>query len=86
MFDDSAAVSAADALPAGETEPAGICLLEGCGNPLPAPRRDEHGRRIGGRPAKYCSPAHKDAAARSRREQQAATVAEPLAAATPLAA
>ncbi|MFC4062596.1 hypothetical protein ACFOWE_30220, partial [Planomonospora corallina] len=72
--------AAAAAIPSPEAdEPTGTCHLDGCDNPLPPPRRDEHGRRTGGRPAKYCGPAHKDAAARARRDAAVAAEAEPLA-------
>lgn len=54
------------------------CGLQGCGNPLPPPAIDEHGRRKGGRPSRYCSKAHADAASRARRARDTAAVADPL--------
>lgn len=54
------------------------CELEGCGNPLPPPALDEHGRRKGGRPSRYCSKAHADAASRARRARDTAAVSDPL--------
>ncbi|MGH3930793.1 MAG: hypothetical protein ACRDTF_12530 [Pseudonocardiaceae bacterium] len=55
-----------------------VCGLEGCGNLLPAPAIDEHGRRKGGRPSRYCSKAHTDAASRARRLRDTAAVSDPL--------
>lgn len=73
-----------DALPATVETPADaeevgvLCGLEGCGNPLPPPAIDEHGRRKGGRPSRYCSKAHTDAASRARRVRDTAAVSDPL--------
>lgn len=61
-----------------EEEEEGLCGLEGCGNPLPPPVLDGHGRRKGGRPSRYCSKAHTDAASRARRVRDAAAVSDPL--------
>lgn len=60
--------------------PYGQCELvdvdgERCGNPLPPPAVDEMGRRKGGKPSKYCTKAHADAASRLRR-RTAATVTD----------
>lgn len=55
-----------------------VCGLEGCGNPLPPPAIDEHGRRKGGRPSRYCSKVHTDAASRARRVRDTAAVSDPL--------
>jgi len=55
-----------------------VCGLEGCGNPLPPPAIDEQGRRKGGRPSRYCSKAHTDAASRARRVRDTAAVSDPL--------
>jgi DNA repair exonuclease SbcCD ATPase subunit len=63
----------------GATEEVGaLCGLDGCENPLPPPALDEHGRRKGGRPSRYCSKAHADAASRARRTRDTAAVSDPL--------
>lgn len=69
---------AADETPVDADELGARCGLEGCGNPLPPPVIDEHGRRKGGRPSRYCSKAHTDAASRARRVRDTAAVSDPL--------
>lgn len=56
----------------------GLCGLDGCDNPLPAPVVDDQGRRKGGRPSAYCCKAHADAASRARRNARTDAVADPL--------
>lgn len=72
------ALPTVDVTPADADELGMLCGLAGCGNPLPPPVIDEHGRRRGGRPSRYCSKAHTDAASRARRARDTAAVSDPL--------
>jgi hypothetical protein len=75
--EDTAADGASGDTPA-EQDPAAICALEGCDQPLPERPLDEHGRRRPGRRPRYCSKAHADQASRQRRALETSAVTGPL--------